>query len=333
MAQNNAKSIPKLPQFNPEEISFDLYMSLVEASFTTYGIEDDVMKKNLLIVNMGVKSFFMLASLTSPDNPSDKTYAEIVSCLKRHYITKPSYHRSLVLFQQRRKRDLESLKDLFADLKKLAKDCRFGSNFDHRLRDQLFMAVDSLPYFKFLLAEDLNLDELTADKLLDRLQTLEKAHMGENVPTSVENPVNKIQRQKVPSSSNSSAPVSSRSSSCKHCGYPHESVACRFKNLSCNNCGIKGHLQAVCRKSKKLDTTSRTKPTYNSNKIKVVDEEEEDFLYNVEEIDLNINKIKPEIYRFNINGVEIPLEVDSGACVSLLSDDMCPQGHRKLTFK
>ena len=108
------------------------------------------------------------------------------------FITKPSYHRSLVLFQQRRKKDSESLRDLFADLKRLAKDCHFGDNFNQRLRDQLFMAVDSLPYFKFLLAEDLNLEVLTADKLLDRLQTLEKAHMGES--NAATPGVNKIQK-------------------------------------------------------------------------------------------------------------------------------------------
>ena len=92
--------------------------------------------------------------------------------MKKHFITKPSYHRSLCLFQQRRKKEGESLKDLYADLKRLAKDCHFGTNFQSRLRDQLFMAVDSLPYFKFLLSEDLNLEDLSAERLLDRLQTL-----------------------------------------------------------------------------------------------------------------------------------------------------------------
>ena len=35
--------------------------------------------------------------------------------------------------------------------------------------------------------------------------------------------------------------------SCPHCGYPHASENCRFKDLTCNNCGKQGHLKAVCR--------------------------------------------------------------------------------------
>ena len=146
-------SMPKLPQFDPLKISFELYLSVIETTFSAYGIDNEIMKKNLLIVNIGMDTFSVLACLTAPDNPSDKSYDELIGYLKKHFITKPSYHRSLVLFQQRRKKEREGLKDLYADLKKLAKDCHFGSNFDQRLRDQLFMAIDSQPYFKFLMAE------------------------------------------------------------------------------------------------------------------------------------------------------------------------------------
>ncbi|KAG1681468.1 hypothetical protein GQR58_011851 [Nymphon striatum] len=81
---------------------------------------------------------------------------------------------SLCLFQQRKK---ETSKDLFADLKALAKDCNFKASFDSRSRDQLFMAVDSQVYFKYLLAEDLNLEAMTAVALLERTRTLEAAHI------------------------------------------------------------------------------------------------------------------------------------------------------------
>ena len=167
--------------------------------------------------------------------PTSKTYDELVDLLKKHYITKPSYHRSLVSFQQRRKSEGKSLKELYADLKRLAKDCNFGATFDSRLRDQLFMAVDKLPYFKFLLAENLNLETLTSSKLLDRIQTLEKAYVGESTDKfSSNNDVNKLSGKQFPNQK------------CKHCGFPHNSSACRFKDLNCRNCGRKGHLEKVC---------------------------------------------------------------------------------------
>ena len=319
MASNSPSSsatvIPKLPQYDQEKISFDLYVALIEATFTTYRITDEVMKKNLLITNIGMENFAVLANLTAPESPSDKSFDQLIAAMKKHFITKPSYHRSLVVFQQRRKKEGESLKDLYADLKKLAKDCHFGDTFDQRLRDQLFMAVDSLLYFKFLLAEDLNLEEMSSDKLLDRLQTLEKAHLGENVTHSSALNVNKIEK-----------PQAKNGLKCKHCGYPHLSANCKFKNLSCNNCGIKGHLQAVCRKPKEGKSYSnryKTNQPKANDKIKSVEVDKEDFLYKIGE---NVNVVsKPEIYNFKLNGMLVALEIDSGACVSLLSDKKATQ--------
>ena len=94
-----------------------------------------------------------------------------------------------------------------------------------------------------------------------------------------------------------------------------------FKNFSCNNCGIKGHLQAVCREPKEEKSYSnrykKNQPRAN-DKIKSVEVDKEDFLYNIGEA---VNVVsKPEIFNFKLNGMLVALEIDSGACVSLLSD-------------
>ena len=117
-------------------------------------------------ISVGSKVFSTLSDLTAPDLPSDKTYGELIDLLKAHYVTKPSYHRSLCLFQRRVKKSDESLEQLYADLKRLAKDCNFGTTFDERLRDQFFMAIDSQSYFKFFMAENLKLEGLTSVQLL-----------------------------------------------------------------------------------------------------------------------------------------------------------------------
>ena len=326
--------LPKLPVFDPNELQFDLYMSLIQANFDSYGITDSNKKKNLLLISIGTKIFSTLANLTAPETPTEKSYEQIAELLKNHYVTKPSYHRSLLLFQQRRKGNNESMKELYSDLKRLAKDCSFGATFDMRLRDQLFMAVDALPYFKFLVAEDLNLESLSSSKLLDRIQTLEKAHMGEgnafDSATSVS--INKIR-----SSPNPTSIV------CKHCGFPHPSSACQFKHLNCRKCGRKGHLEKVCYSK---DSTFSNKLLKNNNKhvsnfrkhnVKHVAEnndcfsssnldinnEDDNMLMNVYDIGNSINIVKPNIYKFEINGNFIPLEIDSGACVSLISEKYC----------
>ena len=97
--------------------------------------------------------------------------------LESHYKITPSYHRSLILFQQRKKKAGESLRDLYADLKTLAKDCSFGTLFDARVRDQLFMAVDTEVYFPNLVAENFKLQDLSSTQTLERILNLEKAFL------------------------------------------------------------------------------------------------------------------------------------------------------------
>ena len=102
-------SVPKMPQFNPADISIDKYLVLLEANLQTYEVTDENKKKNFLIISLGTKTFDTLCNLTAPDLPSDKTYNELVDLLKEHFVTKPSYHRSLCLFQQKKKLSNESL--------------------------------------------------------------------------------------------------------------------------------------------------------------------------------------------------------------------------------
>ena len=70
-------------------------------------------------MSLGSKTFYTLCNLTALDLPSDKTYAELITLLSDHFVSRPSYHRSLCLFQQRRKYPIETLKEVYVDLKNL----------------------------------------------------------------------------------------------------------------------------------------------------------------------------------------------------------------------
>ena len=56
---------------------------------------------------------------------------------------------------------------------------------------------------------------------------------------------------------------------CKHCGYPHQSVFCKFKHLSCCKCGIKGHLENVCQGKPSAVPHRSTREFLNSKGKKV----------------------------------------------------------------
>ena len=306
----------KIDAFDASKISLELWFSLLEAHFAHLGITTSEKKRNVLLVSLGTETFSVLGSLCAPDLPHTKDYDVLVALLKAHFIVKPSYHRSLIKFQQRQKKEGETLNMLYADLKASAKDCNFGDQFDPRVRDQLFMAVQHEVYFPNLVAENIDLQGMTSAKILDRILNLEKAFVSEKseTPTPVR-AVNKINE------------------SCKHCGFPHDSLRCRFKDLSCNVCHKKGHLQRVCREAKKdfpstRPSQNRPRPRpnekYNSKKaIKVVDdcevnldEFDEDRLLMVKD---KLFALKSDEFNFNINKELVPFEIDSGAAVSTLT--------------
>ena len=307
--------IPKLPSYDPQKISFENYLLMVESMFTTNGVSDETLKRNLLLVHVGMDIFNVICSLTAPKKPADLKYPELVECLERHYVIKPSYHACLHEFRTRVKQDHESLNELFADLKRLALKCDFGANFAIMLRDQLFMAVDAQPYFKFLCSENFNLKDVTADALLDRISTLEKAHMSAGAV------VQKVGNGNWKPKGGACPPKGK----CKHCGYRHNSESCKFKNYDCLKCGVRGHMKAVCTADVSYNGSKPVKNRFSSgSKVKQVEECSRDHLYmiNMSEVSergkIKTVTIKPEIYNFQIEKSVVALEIDSGACVSLL---------------
>ena len=228
----------RIDSFDPKKIKLEVWLSMLQAHFAFNNITEATKKKNSLLVSLGSDAYSTLASLSSPDLPHEKNYDELVLLLESHYKITPSYHRSLILFQQRKKKAGESLRDLYADLKTLAKNCSFGTNFDARVRDQLFMAVDTEVYFPNLVAENFKLQDLSSTQTLERILNLEKAFIGEKLPSEI---------QALGLGPNPSSHNSQRTNFCRHCGYPHRSEDCRFSHLTCSICNTKGHLKKVCR--------------------------------------------------------------------------------------
>ena len=91
-----------IDKFDPNKISLDLWLSLLEAHFAFLGItssQDDLhKKKHLLLVSLGSEVYSVLGRVCAPELPHTKTFDDLVEALKQHYIKIPSYHRSLVSF-------------------------------------------------------------------------------------------------------------------------------------------------------------------------------------------------------------------------------------------
>ena len=97
---------------------------------------------------------------------------------------------------------------------------------------------------------------------------------------------------------------------CYRCGKTnHIATQCRFKNAKCHNCGKEGHISTVCRSKVK----SKPNVYVNRPAIKRIDEY---VLFQLKE-----KSSKPLQVDVSIDGKPVPMEIDTGASVSVMSEE------------
>lgn len=107
------------------------------------------------------------------------------------------------------------------------------------------------------------------------------------------------------------------SNGCYCCGKAdHRKVQCKFKDYTCNNCGLTGHLQRVCRKPRSRKPT-KSQP---AQKVKTVASDDPAG----EEVDttlhIGVPHAKPMKVEVKLDGKPLSMKLDTGASVSLVSE-------------
>ena len=151
----------------------------------------------------------------------------------------------------------------------------------------------------------------TADKNSKRLQE----PSGEATPSESQTPeILKVSQR----SSKKTSRATKSSTDCHRCGGKHAPSTCKFKSYECNFCHKKGHLQSVCRKNKS-QARHDSEPTARAHRIgeqESGDKSPEEYtLYRV-----NSGGSKPLTVDISLNGQAVTMEIDTGASVSLMSE-------------
>lgn len=137
---------------------------------------------------------------------------------------------------------------------------------------------------------------------------------------------------------------------CFCCGkYNHVTSVCRYRSYNCNFCHKKGHLEKVCltklrngKQSSYFNKNSRPKEQaqkgyqHNFNKSyskgrqnfiqvenEVTNDKNSDDIYDVSNlfsIEEKITRVAPIHVNLKVEGVSLPFEIDSGSCVSVISE-------------
>lgn len=102
-------------EFNPSLEEFDCYVERLTMYFEANDIADNK-KKSVFLSVIGAKYYSLLKSLLSPDQPSTKTFDDLVAALKAHVSPKPLVIAERFKFHNRRQSELEKVNEFTAEL-------------------------------------------------------------------------------------------------------------------------------------------------------------------------------------------------------------------------
>ncbi|XP_064462940.1 uncharacterized protein K02A2.6-like [Ornithodoros turicata] len=261
---------------------------------------------------IGPKTYKILKSLLAPDPPTSKTLEELKKILRDHLSPRPSVIAERAKFHKRVQQENEGIAEFVAELKRLAEYCNFGANLQEALRDRLVCGLLRLDIQKALFTED---ESLTFKKATEKALSLEMA-----TKNATECHSNNAAQPIIQAISLNEKTGKQR---CYRCGSDkHGSGMCPFKTV-CFHCRKTGHIKDVC-KSRSKGSHPKFQRQVNKRQghrlkkeFKSMGEldEPEPALRRLDSAGRN----DPICFTLNLQGVPLRMELDTGAAVSVIS--------------
>ena len=331
-----------LSEYQAETESFSTYVDRVKIFFAANDVAEDKQLPVFLSV-IGAKNFALLCNLMSPEKPQTKTIAQVIEVLEKHFEPKPLVTAERFHFHRRNQLSTESVAEYVAELRRLSTHCDFGDHLNDALRDRLVCGLRSENMQRRLLS----MKDLTLKDALETAQAMEAADKNartlQGSESAAVNQFTKSQSRggnfRKPTASQrppaSQKPPSSQP--CYRCGKTnHTPSTCRFLDSHCHHCGKKGHIRSVCR-SKKQDLPPHNQSRSVSQKTHYLDTEASSTPPPEEELHLfaigaPTTKSSPIKCSVVAEGITLDMEVDTGAEVSVISEQTCKRFFPQLSL-
>ena len=332
------------------EERFRLYLAANE-------VASDEKKQAIFLTTCGTSTYNLLRSLAAPKKPPELTFAELVKLAAGHYHPKPSLAVQRFKFFSRSRHAGESVAAFVAELKRLSEHCAFGDALQDMLRDRLVCGIHDQRTQRRLLAEtDLTLQKAfdvaqaieSADSQVKELQQPGRAEVHAVKPPH--RPFRTTARAETthrssPTYRSSPTHRSSTSSSthhddssrtpfrtaqhpsaqqprtpCPRCARMHWASQCPFRQAVCHHCGKRGHIQASCRaRSTTVRHRQHDSQLHSQQQSSKVQYRHANT--NSDQVFQCTGSSTPPIrVELTVNGAALTMEVDTGASVSLISD-------------
>ena len=299
----------QLQEFQPDSESVTAYIERATLFFAANDVPEEK-QVPVLLSAIGVKTYSLLRNLVAPARPQDKTFEQLVEALKRHFEPQPAVIAERFHFHRRNQHAGESIAEYMAELRRLSTHCQFDATLDQALRDRLVCGLRSEGIQKRLLTET----DLTLKRAVELAQGMEAADRNAKSLKGSEAVVAKVTKD----------PGGRRSTTaCRHCGKNnHEARDCRFRDAKCHQCGKTGHIAPVCwsknQQAKGEPQTKGRRSRRQTAKNAWVAEGESEEEFNL--LVLGEKSSRPIRVDICVNGTSLPMEVDTGAAVSLISE-------------
>ena len=291
--------------------------------FISKKIIDNEQKVATLLTRIDEEAFKLFEQLTTPDELSTKTYAELVKTMTDHLHPQPSQAMERCVFNQAKQVQDECIAEFTARLKKLSLNCGF-TDFKDKLCDQLVCGLrDKETRVKLFEQEKLNYDtalkiavarESAVKNATGSLSALEHNNTKSDVYTlrnenkgkpwqkkndkryGGRNGTQNLERQ--PAAADEQPQHSKKRSLMCYCSgrANHTKGECRYREYKCKYCNKQGHLERVCKIKQAKEQKSKTSVNILHEGSAEEEEEEIDLLKKMEfyKLELNENECKDE---------------------------------------
>ena len=281
-------------------------------------------KKAILLSTCGVSTYSTIRCLAALTKPMDLEYSALLESTKKHFNPEPSVIMQRYKFNSRNQKLDESISTYVVELCNLTEFCDFGDSINDMLRDKFVSGLHNTRTQHRLLAEK----ALTFPKAQEIAQAMELADKDvQSLQSNPHPPVFKLNEQHTSTQRNSRRNVTQHTTRhrnpqtlpCHCCGGKHSSSTCRFKTEQCHVCGKVGHISRVCRNRQHRGGRERG---YTAN---VVDEHTTQADTSSQNTEYTLFPIKslpttpPWRTVLTINGIQMEMEIDTGASVFLIS--------------
>lgn len=290
---------------------FELYLEATDSAN-----KHNKQKTSLLLHVIGDEGVEIYNTFTY-DNADDKWSLDIVKTkFENHFTPKKNITVERFHFNNCNQQEGEAVDHYVTRLRSLAANCEFENLKDSLIKDRLVCGIQDLAARERLLRED-DLQLAKAIKICqsaELVKTQAAEIQGGSTDTSVHAVKSKFAQKTAPqkkkSYSNKNEPTEEKHD-CRRCGYRHASMKCPAYGQICNKCGGKNHFQKCCKSQAK-----------NSHVYAVAEDDEENPCQDVFFLDsVLVDSVAGDwIQAVTINGNVIPMKLDTGAQVNILSE-------------